>query len=528
MVKAFIPSILLIFFCLSCEKKAPLAQQKKDFLTLCFKYNPITADPRKNSDPLSCNFINMLFDGLVHLEPDGTCSLSLAESIKISKKKTRYTFRLKKAYWSDGRLITAKDFESSWKKILEPDFNSPNAYFLYPIKNAKAAKQGLTSLDNVGIKALDDHVLSIKLEEPNPHFLMMLAFTTYFPVFEKTADLSNKEWAEKGVFSGAFKIKEWKNDSYIVLEKNPYFWNASQVELKKIHILIVPDENTAFKLKEAKEIDWIGSFFSPIPQDALSSLDPNSLLFSNYAGTSGCFFNIHTFPFDNLNIRKAFAYAIDREEIVRYICLSPDSKAYALIPPSLKGSSATKLIPEGSKELALHYFHKGLNELGICEKEFPKLVFTYFQTCHEKTIACSLQQMWKKNLGISVTLEQLEVKIFLDKLFKRNFQFCLMSIIAQYYDQMNFLERFIDADGVKNYCGWENFSFKRHLHLSSKEQKEGKRTYYLEKAEKTLLQEMPIIPLFHHTFNYLKNPEIDNIEISPTGTVDFRYVRITQ
>ena len=526
-IKSTVCFFLILLF--GCQNSAPLTFPRKETLRLSFKYNPITIDPRKNSDPLSCNLINMLFEGLVHLEPDGSCSCALASSIKISKKKTRYTFHLKETFWSDGSPITAYDFEASWKKILHPDFSSINAYFLYPIKNAKAAKMGLVSLEEVGVYALDAKTLSIKLEHPNPHFLKMLAFVTYFPVSKHQSELTNKEWSSKGVFSGAFVLKEWKNDDYMVLEKNPYFWNASEVNLKHIIIHILPDENTALKLHEMNEIDWIGSFFSPVPDDVLEALTKSNKDFSSdYAGTSACFFNMNSYPFDNINIRKAFAYAIEKDLSVRYVCLVPEAKAYGIIPPLLKNRCNNKFLPDGSRELALHYFKKGLEELGITQEEFPKLVFTYFHSDLEKAIASTLQEMWKKTLGIHVFLEQLDVKIFLDKLYKRNFQFCLMSIIAQYFDRMNFLERFVEADGIKNYSGWENPSYKYLIALSYHENRPAKREFYLNQAEGLLLQEMPCIPLYHHSFCYMKNPNLENIKISPIGNVDFRYVHFKE
>jgi oligopeptide transport system substrate-binding protein len=517
----FLVIILVLFIFLGCSQKKEKTPPSSE-LRISFKYNPLTVDPKKNSDPLSCSLINMLFEGLVKLEPSGEYSLALAKSIQISKNKTRYTFHLKDSYWSDGSEITALDFVDSWKQILSPDFNSINAYFLYPIKNAKAAKKGLVSVNEIGVFAKDKKTLVIKLEHPNPSFLKMLAFTTYFPT--KSMDEFNENEKTNLPFSGPFVIEQWKTNDYIILKKNHLFWNACKVKLDRIHISIIPDENTSLKLLQTQKLDWIGSFFSPIPQDAIaSSLKQSNCKSKDTAGTSMCFFNTNTYPFNNVNIRKAFAYSIDRDEIAEHICQIPVKKAYRITPGILQGSQNGCFIPKDSGSIAKELLEKGLKELCITKDELPKLVFTFYNSDLEKTLASALQNQWLKTLGIKVSLEMLDVKIFLDKLHKKNYQFCLMSIIAQYFDQMNFLERFTENGSNKNFTGWEHKEFKRLLDLSSECLIDSQRTTLLEKAERLLMDEMPVAPIYHHNLTYIQSSKITGVEISPLGTIDFRY-----
>lgn len=330
----FLVIILILFNFLGCSQKKEKAPPSSE-LRISFKYNPLTVDPKKNSDPLSCSLINMLFEGLVKLEPSGEYSLALAKSIQISKNKTRYTFHLKDSYWSDGSEITALDFVDSWKQILSPDFNSINAYFLYPIKNAKAAKKGLVSVNEIGVFAKDKKTLVIKLEHPNPSFLKMLAFTTYFPT--KSIEKFNENQKTNLSFSGPFVIEHWKPNDYIILKKNPLFWNANKVKLDRIHISIIPDENTSLELLQTEKLDWIGSFFSPIPQDAIaSSLKKSNCKSKDTAGTSMCFFNTNTYPFNNGNIRKAFATQLIGMKLLSISVRSLLKKPTELPPPSYR------------------------------------------------------------------------------------------------------------------------------------------------------------------------------------------------
>jgi len=507
---------LLALFFTGCQKPQSPTEPKRD-LHITFKYDPITLDPRKNGDPLSCTLINMLYEGLVRLEHDGSLSLGLVESIKVSKNKTRYTLYLKKAYWSDGSLITADDIVYSWKTILNPSFPSLNAYFLYPIKNAKAAKTGLVSSDEIGVFAIDASTLVIKLEHPTPSFLKMLAFTTFFPV---KSDLANPQT----VFSGPYCLKEWKHNDTITLQKNPYFWNQERVNLETVTIQIVPDEHTSLKLHQTGKIDWVGTFFSPIPQDALASLIKEGQADSqDFAGTSGCFFNILSYPFNNQHIRKAFAYAIDKDALIAHICHNDPKKAYGLTPPVLRHQKPIKFSKEYSQELALDHFKLGLKELNLSPSDFPKLILTIFNSELEKTLAQALQEQWKSVLGISVSIEQLEVKIFLDKLYKKNYQFCLMSIIAQYFDSLNFLERFLEPDHFKNFTSWHDSEFKHLVEISSSYPKQVERQAILDKAEHILIEQASVVPIFHSRLSYLKHQHLEGVEISPLGVVDFRY-----
>lgn len=170
--------ILCLLLCTGCYQKPQDTSSKRTQLRLSLRHDPLTLDPRKNSDPVSCSVISFLYTGLTQLEADGSISLNLADSIEASKGYTKYTFHLKDAFLSNGDPITAYDFEYSWRKLLSPSFNSLNAYFLYPIKNAKLAKVGLMSTEEVAIFVEDAKTFYVRLEQPNTYFLKILAFAT--------------------------------------------------------------------------------------------------------------------------------------------------------------------------------------------------------------------------------------------------------------------------------------------------------------------------------------------------------------
>jgi len=172
--KAFFIPILLLFAAASCQKKEHAGERQA--IAINFSYSPFTADPRKCTDPVTTTLNFMLYEGLTHLEADGTVSYALAERVKISRDKRNYLFFLRPAMWSDGSPLTAYHFEAAWKAALSPDFTSKSAHLLFPIKNAERAKNGECSLDEVGIEALDEKTLMVRLERPTPYFLELISF----------------------------------------------------------------------------------------------------------------------------------------------------------------------------------------------------------------------------------------------------------------------------------------------------------------------------------------------------------------
>ncbi len=517
---------LILLFGIGCQKKSSVAREPR--LRLALVKDPLTLDPRKNSDPMSCQVISLLFEGLTKLDADGNPSLALAKSLSISEDKLTYTFKLKNSLWSDGHKLRAQDFEYSWLSLLNPNFPSLNAYFLFCIKNAYQAKKGLEDLDRVGVVAVDDETLVIRLERPCPYFLKTLAFCTFFPVpkhrLEKDTNFFQKKNSEL-ISNGPFILDSWKQNNQLILKKNPHYLDQQEITLQHIHFSILPDAYTRLNLFQKEKLDFLGGFTTPIPIDALESLKKSPNYYSKaLAGTICCFFNTRTFPFNNTHIRKAFFYSIDRPDIATYLDPCSLSPAYGLIP-SILNKQSSKLLPEGSKELAQNHLKLGLKELGIQKKDLNHLTFSYFTYSSNGLIAQELQHSWQKNLGISIRLEALDIKVFLSKINKKNFHFCLMSILAQYNDPYNYLERFISAESSKNYSSFENAKYQNLLLILNECRDENSRLKLITKAESLLLSDLPFGPLFHCSNTYLKQSYINEPNISAISLIDFSRVR---
>lgn len=508
-MKLFKKFIIFLVIFSSCHKQAPpkAAQQ----LHVNIPADPPTFDPRRGADIISSLFHVLLFDGLYRWTPDGRTVPSLAKRHDLSADRKVYTFYLKQATWSNGTMITAYDFERSWKAILHPAFPAANAHLLYPIVNAEKAKRGIVGLDEVGIESLDELTLRVTLEHPTPYFLELIAFCLFYP---QPAWQQEQAVSSDMICSGPYCLKSWKSKNEIVLEKNSHYHKQDNVLIKRIQYSIINDEMTALYLFEKKELDILGYPLQSLPPDAIKDLQKRNVI-STYplASTTFCVFNVNKPPFNNINIRKAFSYAIDRGQIVTYITQLGELPALNMIPPILKKNHYEIFFEDATGEKALSYLKKGLEQLGLTS--LPEITYYYQANSTHQQVAEALQMQWKQRLGVNVKLEKIEHKILLDKLTKRDFIMAQSFWVAQYNDQMNLLERFKFKHNAKNYSGWENPLFIQLLEASILAENEVARFQVLEKAERLFIEEMPIAPLFHSNASYLVQPYVKNFYLAP-------------
>jgi oligopeptide transport system substrate-binding protein len=511
---------LLCLFFLGCHSSS--ASKSLSILRVSFPEDPATLDPRKGGDPISANVKFMLFEGLTRMTPSSTSEFALAKDVSISEDKRIYTFYLHKTYWSNGESVTAHDFAYAWKTLLEPDFPSPDASLLYPIKNAKAAKVGDVPNDAIGVRALDDMTLEVELETPTPYFLNLTSFCIYFPVPH------DKDFTQE-VYNGPFKMKKYCPNNLMILEKNPLYWDAEHVKIDGVEITFVEDEITALNLYTKQELDFLGARFSPIPLDSIPRLREEGILQTMPLGaTSFCTFNVTTTPFSNANIRKAFAYAMDREAIVSHITQMNEEVAFDPIPPLLKENRVDGLFLKQDLSKAQDYLKLGLEELGLTKNDLQDIPFVYLIDDTQSKVVQALQHQWMDTLGIRVKLEGYTFKVYLDKLMKRDYQLGYALWIIQYPDLMNIFDRFKFKSNVKNYPGWENSRYIDILNTSTTFSSLSKRTYHLKKAEEILIDEMPIAPIYHWKEAFLQQPYVSGIYISPIGSVHLGFAEINK
>jgi len=509
---------LILFATTSCENKNDSPAQ---ILHLNISDDPISLDPGVVRSLKDLTIVKQMYEGLVRLDQNGIPQLAIAEKVEISQDLLTYTFYLREAYWNNGDPVTAYDFEYAWKKVLDPSFASDYSYILYPIENAQSAREGKCEVDEIGIVALDDQKLLVQLHSPIPYFLELLAFPTYFPINHLTPE-------ECSICNGPFFLKRWIPQNEIVLEKNPAYWDNQSVLLDQICFSVIDDNNTESYLFQKKELDWLGQPISnAIGMEMLSKIRVDGNL--NSYGVAGTFwfkFNTEKEPFDHPKVRRAFAYALNRQEIITHILQGGQIPATGPLPPSL-APHQDPYFQDGDIEKSKLLLEEVCAERGWSLQTFPSVVLHYPPTVRNMKIVQLVQQQWQRALGIPITLAAVE-----DQLYRRNVRQGLYQVgtgdwIADFNDPVAFLELFkgkndsVTGNGM-NDTGWENKQYISLLDQSLIERDPQKRGQLLHDAEKILVEEMPIAPVYHFSFNYVKNPNVQGVLLSPLGIADFK------
>ncbi len=499
-------------------------------LRLNLATEPPSLDPRTLSDSTSSAVNTMLYEGLTRMQPDGKPGPGIAEEIEISKDLKTYRFTLRDCTWTNGDPVSAYDFEYAWKEILNSSFEAPNAYKLYVIKNAAKAKTGKVPSDEIGVQALDEKTLVVTLKNPTPYFLELTASQIFYPVNRNVAQ-RNPNWASKAgedfVTNGPFTLQSWKHHNEIILTKNQNYWDSDNVKLERIKMVMVNDESTELYMFENKELDWAGCPISRLPSDAIPSLREEGRLNSRpIAGVEYYKFNTERFPFNNVKIRKAFSYAINRKDIIENFLPDRHSIATGIIPPSLS-LQETPYFKDGDVEMARELFNSALEEMGITKKELPTITLSYNNCETHGRLAQVIQQQWNEAFGIQVKLETCEWKVHIDKLCKHDFQIGRDSWTATFEDPINFLKvyKYLNdsISGGNNGTQWNNQQYTDLLDKAATLTDPEKRNKILHDAERLIIEEMPFAPIYFMTDTFVKAPKLKDYYISSVGNIDFKW-----
>lgn len=489
---------------------------------------PSTADPGLAKDTTSGAIVRATFDGLTRLDKDAKPMNSVASDVKISDDKRVYTFTIRDSKWSNGDSVTAHDFEFAWKRVLDPKLGAEYAYQLYYIKNAEKVHTGKAQADELGVKALDDKTLEVTLENPTPFFLELTAFYTYYPVDKKVVE-ANPNWANEAathVSNGPFKMTGWEHKSKIVLEKNENYWDKDAVKLDRIEFAMIEDDNTALSMFENGELDWAGQPLGGLPTDAIPSLKEAGKLVVHPKATM-YWYKINTTKgvLQNVKIRKALAYAVDRQSIVDNITQVGQVPTMGMLPQSMI------IKPEGyfrdnDVETAKKLLAEGMQELGL--SQFPTITMSYNPTDRHKKIAEAMQDQWKRNLGIDVKLAIKEFKVHLQDLHELNYEIGRLGWNADFNDPINYLEMFRDAKTGNNDTGWENARYKELLQQSAMESDPEKRKQLFAEAEQIFMDAMPVIPLFTDVDVWVQSDKVKGVQVDGLGFIDLKWAEMVE
>ncbi len=478
---------------------------------------PLTLDPQKASGTWENNIIGDMFIGLFTENADGNPIPGMATSWTTSEDGLTWTFSLRDAKWSDGVPVTAHDFVYSFQRILNPENLAQYASLLYPIKNAYAVNTGKLSPDNVGVKAIDDHTLEIKLEYPAPYLPGLLTHYTSMPVPAHIVKAKGNDWIkpENIAVNGAFKLVEWRTNDYVHSVKNPLFYDADNVCLDEIYYYAIVDNNTAERQVREGRLDVNNGF----PGQKLAFLNkqlPGYVRVHPYLGTTYYVFNMRKKPFDDARVRNALAMALDRDFMTGEILKSGQIPAYSLIPPGVANYPKGGLVSWAKLSLAERKAKAKdlLIEAGFGPDHPLEFEFTYRNSGDNPRVTPAVQSDWNEIAPwVHVTITGVETQIHYDNLRTGDFQVGDAGWIADFNDAENFLYLLLTKTNQMNYGKYSNPAYDAMVERSNHELDPVKRAELMQRAEQMMLDDMPVIPMWYSVNKALVNPKV-------TGWVD--------
>jgi oligopeptide transport system substrate-binding protein len=486
-------------------------------------------DPRIGTDRTSGIVIKMLYDGLIRIDPSGMPTPAVAQSIDISADQKRYLFTLRKSKWTNGKPVTAYDFEYAWKKVLDPHFRTPFAYLFYPIKNARDVKLGKKPVDELGVYVKDDYTLEVQLEHPAPFFLEHCAHWIYSPLC-KEVDKLHPCWSYYGddtyVSNGPFRLSKWKRNNEIQVLKNPLYWDADTVQLRRIDISIVEDPNRALDLYQRGELDWIGEPLSEIPPEAFKRQNfAGKICKHPIAAVHWYSCNLKVAPFTSKKCRTALAIALNRQGLVDKLFQGSELPAYSILPPGLS-QHESPYFSDANFDEARRLFKEGLEELGLEQQKLtPFMISCCDQEIH-RSIAETVSQQWKEVLGVETKIETFKWDRFMEKCWQRDFQIMGMTWYSWVYDPSYNLEHLHSLSHEMNFAQWQNSDYTGYLDKAQMCIDKKERLEYFHQAENIVMEEIPVIPLFYYTFKYMKKDYLNKIYLSHLGQIDFKWAEM--
>ena len=484
---------------------------------------PKSIDPQLASENAGSNVIYDTFEGLVSNTANGELIPGVAEKWEISDDGKTYTFHLREnAKWSNDTPVTAGDFVYAWRRAVNPATGGEYAFILYPVKNAEAIASGTEkNIEALGIKAIDAHTVQVELNNPTPYFLDLTAHYITYPIPQKIVEQYGDKWTQPGniVSNGAYHLTEWKAQANIVAEKSPTYWNKDQVSIDKVVYYPTESTATAFARYRAGEVDYVESLTSEDLETARKQF-ADQLHIDPYLGIYWIGFNTGKPPLkDNVKLREALSIAIDRQTIIDKITKAGQIPAYGLVPPATKNSAPYQ--PEYAKldrKAQIERAKALYAEAGYSKEKPLKVSIIYNTSDAHKNIMVAVAAMWKQVLGVQTELNNQEWKVMLANMAQKDDQAYRYSWNGDYDDPYTFLEIFQQNSEV-NYSGYQNPAYDAQLKEAAATPDLAARAKLLQAAEKTVIDDYAVAPLYHYVTVRLLKPQFKGYAGNALGIV---------
>lgn len=499
-----------------------------------------SADLSLATDTISFSALNNVYEGLYRLDADSKPQpAGAAEEAEVSEDGLTYKIKLRDdAKWSNGEPVTAADYVYGWQRTVKPETASEYAYLYAPVKNAEAITAGEKDPSELGIKAVGDHELEITLEKATPYFDYLLAFPSFFPQSQAVVEEHGDQYAatsDNAVYNGPFVLTGFDGpgtDTEWAYEKNDQYWDKDTVKLETINVSVVKESATALNLFQDGQADDV------ILTGELAQQMANDEAFVSQPEATTYYFEVNQrdekSPFRNENLRKAISYAIDRDALVTSILGDGSIASTGLVPEGMTFSPSDNTdftksagsVLEYDEAKAKEHWEKAKEELGIDSLEFDILAS---DTDSTKKIIEYVQDTLQKTLdGLTVTLSPVPFSVRLDRSNAGDFDMLMGGWGADYADASSFTDLFTTGNSY-NRGQWSNEEYDALIKSASTTNVNDpeKRWEDLVNAEKLIMSEQGVIPVYQKAEAHLRAPNVKGIVAHAAGAqYDYKWTSI--
>jgi oligopeptide transport system substrate-binding protein len=485
---------------------------------------PESFDFHKTRSVQASNIFRDLGEGLTGYTADGRLVPAAAAAWTLSEDGLVYTFTLEpENRWSDGTSLTAHDFVFAFRRLVDPKTAAVSASSIDAVANAEAIVAGNLPVADLGIRAIDDLTLEITLTRPTPYFLSQLTYPATFPLNEASILAHGDDHARPGnlVTNGAYRLVSAVPGSVIELERNPYFRDTANTAIERVHYHVLVEPMSEYLRFRAGELH----ITSTVPPDIFRSVEEQFPAALRVAPSLGVYYyglNVTREPFvDNPELRQALSMAIDRDVLVDKVTGRGEEPAYSWVPPGIPGYTPPTLAysnmtqDERNEQARRLYFSAGFSE------ENPAKVELRYNTSEEhQKIALAIQSMWRDVLGVETTLINEEFRVLLNNMRERKVTEAFRSSWNGDYNDAHTFLSILESDSTWNLPGWQNEEFDSLMERAGSQLDPDRRTRFLEEAERVLLAEHPVIPLYFYNSRHLVSPVVEGWQ---DNILDYHY-----
>jgi oligopeptide transport system substrate-binding protein len=474
--------------------------------------DPESVDPQKARSTQAAEVLRDIGEGLVGYSAEGKLVGAAAESWTISDDGLTYTFLIRdNARWSNGDALSAADFVFALRRLVDPATAAFYAEAVVVIANAEQIIAGEMSPTELGVVAQDDHTLIMTLQQPTPYMLSLLTHPSTFPLHRGSVQQHGDAFTrpENLLSNGAYKLVFWEPSSMLRLQRNEHYWNNAATAIDAVNYHVITQEVTQLNRFRAGEIDITGS----VPPDSFAAVREQfaeQLHIAPYLGVYYYGYNLSKPPFaDNPELRQALSMAIDREVLVEKVIGRGEAPAYSWVPPGVDNYAPIRfsyadMSQEERNATARRLYH----EAGYSKDNPAQIEVRYNTSDTQQRIALAIQSMWAEALGVQTTLVNEEFQVLLANMQAAEItQIFRGSWIGDYNDAHTFLN-ILQSGNPSNTPGFSNKRYDQRMQDAAKQTDPAKRRLYLEEAERVLLSEHPVIPLYFYVSKHLVSPRV--------------------